>query len=165
MRSIAEGIGEGDFAMLPFNPPTCDDGPRALDTFELLRDLDGLPDEACCTDACLVASTTAFSLGVVSGPLTFVQFPLGDSKSPYCGRGGRSGVILPFLGSDSDAERSRLTKLGVAAPLVSHGDTAARQDGMTDSLMLRACLFDVAGLLNGNFVSSSPNLIRPCDGD
>lgn len=43
-----------------------------------------------------------------------LDFELGDSKRPYRGRGGRSGVVLPLLVSDTDAERD--LAVGVIGP-------------------------------------------------
>jgi hypothetical protein len=43
-----------------------------------------------------------------------LDFDVGDSKRPCRGRGGRSGVILPLLGSETDAERDMA--VGVVGP-------------------------------------------------
>jgi hypothetical protein len=44
----------------------------------------------------------------------------GYSKSPYLGRGGRSGIALPLPVSDTDAERALVS--GLICPSTSNGE-------------------------------------------
>ena len=77
-----------------------------------------------------------------------MRFARGDSKSPYRGRGGRSGVLMPLVILDTDAERtlSVMTDASMAIPPSCSkpgdhtGDRAVVDTGRTDSLILRSCL-------------------------
>jgi hypothetical protein len=79
---------------------------RTLDEVELSRDSE---------DSCIAVIGAAERLSALTGPSLkgdpkgskiAVRLDFGDSKRPYCGRGGRSGVDLPLLGSGTDAERA-----------------------------------------------------------
>jgi hypothetical protein len=89
---------------------------RTLDAVELLRDSD---------DGCLAGSGTAERFSAPIGRslkgepkglniAVRLAFDFGDSNRPYRGRGGRSGVTLPLLDSDTDAERDMA--VGVLGP-------------------------------------------------
>jgi hypothetical protein len=101
-------------------------------------------------------------VSVVDGLKIAVRLDLGESKRPYRGRAGRSGITLPLLDSDIDVERARPRVLDIRDCADS---VAVVYDGMTDSLMLRLCLIGGHGPLSGSFVRSSPNLNKLRDGD
>jgi hypothetical protein len=98
------------------------------------------------------------------------------SYSPYKGRGGRSGVVLPLAELVMEANRCRASLIIrlPSAPTVRCWFTAGTRSGdlgvayicMIDSLMLRcvACRFGEAGVESGKLVASSPNLFWPGDG-
>lgn len=101
--------------------------------------------------------------------MTADRFARGDSKSPYRGRGGLSGVILR---SDSDADRDIMVKFvasmanSMSQPDcgIQSGDLAVVYDAAAGSLMLRSCLRGVTGVSKGKFVIRSPNPVRSGDG-
>jgi hypothetical protein len=84
---------------------------RTLDAFELLRDSE---------DGWMAGSGAAERLSALAERslkgepkglriAVRLDFDFGDSKRPYRGRGGRSGVTLPLPDSDTDAERDMAT--------------------------------------------------------
>jgi hypothetical protein len=96
------------------------------------------------------------------------------SYNPKRGRGGRSGVAFPLLGSGTEAERLRLTTTFSSSadgvPLViTLGDRSGVREveysWIMDSLILRcvSCLFGAAGVPRGKLVAISPNF--SCSGD
>jgi hypothetical protein len=68
-----------------------------------------------------------------------VRLNFGDSKRPYFGRGGRSGVTLFLLCSDTDAERPLLLGNVLSGQMNGAGALVTLYKGMRDSLMLRPC--------------------------
>jgi hypothetical protein len=81
-------------------------------------------------------------MGEFGGAVTLGRSDFETSKRPYLGRAGRSGVVLPLPVSDTDAERA--LNCGPVCSTRSKGDCntfspAVILEGMTDSLMLRAC--------------------------
>jgi hypothetical protein len=78
---------------------------RTLDAFELLRDSKGGCVVVTAAAERLPVPTKSSPKGEPKGLKIAVRLVFGDSKRPYCGRGGRSGVDLPLFGSGTDAER------------------------------------------------------------
>jgi hypothetical protein len=89
------------------------------------------------------------------------------SKRPKRGRGGRSGMLLPFGHSGADPERSRVP-IGMTPTSALEKELDCddgRENWIMESLMLRrACIVGAAGVLRGKFVASSPNLSWSGDG-
>lgn len=102
----------------------------------------------------------------LEGLRTAVRLCLGDSKSPYRGRSGRSGVTLPLLCSETDVERALLvvviTLLSAPSSLslntIGPGDLAVVYNEMIDSLTLRLCIWGTVCVFSEKSMNRSPNL-------
>jgi hypothetical protein len=160
-RSRVDGMGAGELsALLPVSAAISGNACGSLDSFESLRDGDSSASVSCC--GALPAAPKGSLASGSNGLKIAVHLDHGESKRPYRGRAGRSGVTLSLFDSDTDVERARSRVLYIWD---CAGSLAVAYDGMTDSLMLRLCLIGVDGPLRGSFVRSSPNLNRLRVGD
>jgi hypothetical protein len=160
-RSWVDGMGAGELsAWLPVSAAASEDASGSLDSFESLRDGGGSSAGVSCCGV-LPAAPKCSLASSSNGLKIAVRFDRGESKRPYRGRAGRSGITLSLFDSDTDVERARPRVLNIWDCANS---LAVAYDGMTDSLMLRLCLIGVDGPLSGSFVRSSPNLKRLRDG-
>lgn len=103
-RSIAGDVREEELSILSSIPASGSAG-GALDAFELLSDSE--PCIAVSWHGVYPGASVEFLARVCTGLKIAVRLDRGESKRPYRGRAGRSGVILPLFDSDTDAEQAK----------------------------------------------------------
>lgn len=174
-RSMTGAIGDGGFmGTSPSSLPGTGGACCTLDVLELFREREGRNALVCSFKDRFSASARTSVRGGLDGPGVAVRRRRGNSKRPYRGRGGLSGIALPTLESGKDAERS----LPCIASFTPNFDTSSSSpvgstdmltvayEATVDSLILRRvlCLCGDAGVFKGKFVNKSPSFPRSGDG-